>query len=233
MNTSRSFRSKVPPKLQRLAQKRRRCPKLRKSASLNSSAVLKTIYSQKKPLYIHAQDKNGKNLIFPKEDEEGTRLEDMPPIGPDFTDDGVRVSDLRSIFAPGELRSFKLVLKYVLETDGRAINDYQPEAGAPGPNGMMCYVLQHKNNSAYSTERKVDGMEQDPPPPPPRKKTRKEAKVDHPAAQLTNKRQPRRRPPQAAIEAETNPVPSKDRGKLIEAGPDPPAPPTVQLLRCS
>jgi hypothetical protein len=115
-------------------------------------------------------------------DEEGTRLGDMPPIGPDFTDDGVRFSNLRSIFgvrvsnllsifAPNELRSLILVLKYVLETDGSAINVYQPDAGAPGPNGLMCYVLQHNNNSAYSTERKVDRMEQDPrpphPPPPP------------------------------------------------------------------
>ena len=158
---------KGTPKITTLGAETQQVPAAAELSEVELKHKIESYLFSKGPLYIHAQDNTGKDVALPGKDDEVTKLEDMPPIGPDFTEDGVRTSDLRTIFVPGELRSLELALKYMLETDGRAINVYQPEAGAPGPNGMMCYVMHHKNNSAYSTERKVEPMEQDPPQPPP------------------------------------------------------------------
>jgi hypothetical protein len=117
------------------------------------------------PMYIYAQAADGNDVI--RTGPDATKLEDMPPSGPPFIEEGVRVCDFRDAFRPGEIRSLERVWSYATAADGRAINVYQPDASAPGPNGALCYVLHHKYNSVYSTERKLVEMEQDPPTPPP------------------------------------------------------------------
>ena len=158
---------KGTPKITTMGAESQQVPEAAELSPIELKHRIENHLFAKNPLYIHAQDAEGKDVVLPGKEDEVTKLEGMPPIGPDFTEDGVIISDLRTIFAPGELRSLEMVLTFMLETDGRAINVYQPEAGAPGPEGKMCYVLHHKNNSAYSTERKVEAMEQDPPQPPP------------------------------------------------------------------
>jgi hypothetical protein len=113
------------------------------------------------PLYLSKKDVHGQALVWSGKGMKVTTLEDMGPSGPPIVEDGVTIRELRTIFVEGELRDAAMMFECLQANDGTDYNIFQEEEA---------FVIHHKFNSTYSTEKKVDRMDEDenhPPPPPP------------------------------------------------------------------
>jgi hypothetical protein len=120
------------------------------------------------PVYIMGDTNDGQSWTWPGQARGGAAApdwKDLGPLGDVISADGVEYTDIRHLFSNDEI-SFSEVLVCLKQSEGVV---YDPSGDILGPNKRPIYTLYHILRNVYSSETKVEEMDEDPAPrdPPP------------------------------------------------------------------